>query len=428
MFGQKNDLGKFKKLFGLVLFLLFCELVTITVFLLLLHPGTFILGTILLLTFCTGLVLYFLHKKTFQMVESLKIKANLIESESFLSLFERSPVSYLIINHKGEIIKTNPATIKLLKTNTDNLLNINFFSMLVDRDDFDANIIKHKIISTDITLNEVEVAVKTLDNSEVWVLLSAYTYNYHNREYMISLIDINEQKKVDIAKSEFLALATHQLRTPIAAIRWNVELLKKKLLVSPEKTVVYLDKIERNVLRTIDLIKDFLSVSKLEMGSYAAKPEMVEVNKFFTAVIDEFANLINDKKLSVSYEAKRPDFVIKIDKGLFHIVVSNLVSNAAKYTNQNGNLFITYELQNYTLFITIADDGIGIPEGEKAKLFSKFFRAANARNHKAEGTGLGLYVVKQAVQLLNGSIRVDSGENKGTKFYITIPVDVVSII
>ena len=428
MFGQKNDLGKFKKLFGLVLFLLFCELVTITVFLLLLHPGTFILGTILLLTFCTGLVLYFLHKKTFQMVESLKIKANLIESESFLSLFERSPVSYLIINHKGEIIKTNPATIKLLKTNTDNLLNINFFSMLVDRDDFDANIIKHKIISTDITLNEVEVAVKTLDNSEVWVLLSAYTYNYHNREYMISLIDINEQKKVDIAKSEFLALATHQLRTPIAAIRWNVELLKKKLLVSPEKTVVYLDKIERNVLRTIDLIKDFLSVSKLEMGSYAAKPEMVEVNKFFTAVIDEFANLINDKKLSVSYEAKRPDLVIKIDKGLFHIVVSNLVSNAAKYTNQNGNLFITYELQNYTLFITIADDGIGIPEGEKAKLFSKFFRAANARNHKAEGTGLGLYVVKQAVQLLNGSIRVDSGENKGTKFYITIPVDVVSII
>ncbi len=428
MLNQENSLYKLKRLFGFVLFLLFCELLIIvsSVFILSLSPVIFIATSFL--AFLTCLVLYFLYRKIFKILDDLSIKSSLIESESFVSLFERSPVAYLIVNKDGAVVKSNPAAIKLFQANTDNITNLNFFSVLVDKENFDTNIIKHKIVSPDITLNEVEAVVKTFNNSEIWVLLSAYNYNSRNQEYMIALIDINEQKKVDVAKSEFLALATHQLRTPIAAIRWNVELLKKKLLVSPEKSAIYLDKIERNVFRTINLIKDFLSVSKLEMGSYATKPEVVDLNKFFTTIIDEFSELITDKKLQVNYETGQPDLAIKIDKGLFHIVVSNLISNAVKYTNQNGNLNVSYEMQNETLFITIADDGIGVPESEKVKLFNKFFRASNARNHKAEGTGLGLYVVKQAVQLLNGSIKVDSGENRGTKFYITIPVDVVSVV
>ena len=277
-------------------------------------------------------------------------------------------------------------------------------------------------IEAGVVINDLEIPLKTKSEEVIWVIMSIFPYR-NSSQRIVSLFDITDQKRVDTAKSEFVALATHQLRTPIAAIRWNVELLRKNLLevINPDRDR-YLTKIERNVLRMIALINDFLSVSKLEMGTFASNPETIQLQNFYNAILDEYAEKIAEKNVQVVRNEVPPDAQIKTDSRLLHIIVSNLVSNAVKYLNPNGTLTLSFLKQNDVLELVVADNGIGIPAGEVEKLFAKFYRASNAQSHQTEGTGLGLYIVKQSVELLGGTINLETAENQGAKFMVRLPV------
>ncbi len=343
---------------------------------------------------------------------------------AFAALFERSPVAYLIIDARGKILESNQAAIKLLQTDSEIIKNVNFFSRLEATETLDPTILQEKV-RAGMTLYDVEVPLLTLAENQVWVMLSTFAYQSSGQR-LISLVDVTEQKHIDTAKSEFVALATHQLRTPIAAVRWNVELLQKNLagtVTEPQER--YLDKISRNILRMNSLIDDFLSVSKLEMGTYATKEEAVDLTEFFSGVIDEFSGKLTEKQIELERNELPPHAVISIDGRLLHIIVSNLISNAVKYLRAQGRLGLSYQLENRTLTIVVADDGIGIPEAELGKLFTKFYRASNAQSHQTEGTGLGLYIVQQSVELLGGSITVQSKEDQGARFEVILPVKVV---
>lgn len=346
--------------------------------------------------------------------------------DAFSSLFERSPVAYLIINTGGDILENNPASIKLLGVEAGTITHANFFTFVQPSEEIDASLLQSKVQSG-ITLNELEVPLRAVSGKTIWVLLSTFAYRSSGQR-LISLVDVTEQKNIDTAKSEFVALATHQLRTPIAAIRWNAELLHKSLKeVATEAQERYLGKVEHNVVRMIALINDFLSVSKLEMGTYAASEEEVNLSDYFSSIVDEFAGDIAKKKIDLQRTEVPPQAVVRTDSRLFHITVSNLVSNAVKYLNPEGRLEFSYQLSGDMLTIVVADNGIGIPEEEIEKLFTKFYRASNAQAHRAEGTGLGLYIVKQSVEQMGGHISVQSGLNKGARFEIVLPVKVVSV-
>jgi two-component system phosphate regulon sensor histidine kinase PhoR len=280
-------------------------------------------------------------------------------------------------------------------------------------------------IKAGVIINDEELPIRTLSDETVWTIFTAVPYR-NSGERLVSLVDITEQKNIDTAKSEFVALATHQLRTPIAAIRWNVELLERTVKdTKTESQIRYLTKINRNVQRMIDLINDFLSVSKLEMGTYAANLEKINLTNFFSSVVEEFSEKISGKNINLERKNNPPQLVIKTDSRLLHIIVSNLVSNSVKYSETSGNLLISYELTGTNLHIQIADDGIGIPEKELDNLFTKFYRATNAQEHQTEGTGLGLYIVKQSVEQLGGEIKVVSDTNKGALFAVDLPVEVI---
>lgn len=352
-------------------------------------------------------------------------QSNFAYDDIFTALFDRSPVAYLIITVDGVIKEGNAAAVSLLETETGALSKLNFFERLGIAEHVDVEVLRAKV-RAGVTLNELELPLQTDDEREVWVLFSVFSYRSSN-ERLVSLVDVTEQKHIDTAKSEFVALATHQLRTPIAAIRWNAELLEKNLKdTMTDAQGRYLDKISRNVLRMINLINDFLSVSKLEMGTYAAAPEEINLSEYFTGIYDEFAGKIAEKQIELVRSEVPPQATIKVDSRLFHIVVSNLVSNAVKYSIPQGRLACSYELRGEELTVVIADNGIGIPTGELDKLFTKFYRASNAQAHQTEGTGLGLYIVKQSVEQMGGRIEVVSEENQGARFTVVLPVRVVA--
>jgi two-component system phosphate regulon sensor histidine kinase PhoR len=369
---------------------------------------------------------WFIGRSIDEHYEVIVAQSEYTRDDAFAALFERSPVAYLIVNQEGKILETNPAAIKLLQAESDTLLRTNFFAHVDDVEHFDVTVLQGKI-RAGMTLYDLEIPLHTFLGESIWVLLSVFTYRGEGQRLM-ALVDVTEQKHIDTAKSEFVALATHQLRTPIAAIRWNAELLRKNLTEPATDTQIkYLTKIDRNIQRMINLIDDFLSVSKLEMGTYATKEEATDLTEFVSGIVEEFAGRITEKELTLVRTDNPEHATILIDNRLLHIITSNVVSNAVKYLRPQGKIDVRYELNGATLTIVVADNGIGIPEGEVDKLFTKFYRASNAQSHRAEGTGLGLYIVKQSVELLGGHISVSAKEDEGARFEIVLPVRVVSL-
>ncbi len=364
---------------------------------------------------------FYLLKKISTELGFIVSQASYLSDQGFTSLYERSPVAYIKINTHGTIIECNPSAVNLLHGEFSSIQGLNFFQLISATSKSDPSIIEGKI-SNGLTINDEEISLLRIDGQTAWVMMSVYPYQDESVR-MIALVDATERKVVDTAKSEFVALATHQLRTPIAAIRWNVELLKKSLSVEPGSNQErYFGRIERNVLLMLSLINDFLNISKLEMGTFATSEERVEIKEFFDTIFDEFAEKIVAKNIQVERPTVVLPDVIKTDRRLLHIIVSNLISNAVKYTNDQGWLKVTYQIIDHSLQVIVADNGIGIPEAEIEKLFTKFYRASNAHTHQTQGTGLGLYVVKQSVEKLGGTIKVASKENEGTTFTVVVPI------
>lgn len=338
--------------------------------------------------------------------------------KKFALLFERSPVPYVILDRQGKITLLNLAALRFYGATAEDLIEQDFISRLIIPDENEAAILLGKFESGKVINNE-EVIIKNFNGAERWVQLSIFVYG-SREERLVSLIDITDKKRMDTAKSEFVALASHQLRTPIAAARWNVELLRTYSQTYDEKQLTYLEKIERNVIKMVNLIDDFLSVSKLETGTFAT--EVIEINlaSFCDSILDEYQQTIVKKNIKIERYYESETLVIKADQRLFHISISNLVSNAVKYCREGGTVFVAFKVENSKVVITIADSGIGVPVNELPNLFNKFFRATNAKLHKTEGTGLGLYIVKQSVEQMGGTISVDSEENVGTEFMIEL--------
>lgn len=346
-------------------------------------------------------------------------RTEITNDATFDLLYDNSPVAHLTLDKAGAIIDYNPKAVHLLQTDIDALRGRMFFSLCSP--DFDTSILEQKL-KVSITMNELELPLATTLGNTVWVLMSAYSLRRRG-ELLVTLVDITEQKKVDTAKSEFVALATHQLRTPITAIRFSAELLAKRLADgATDKNLVYLDKISRNVLRMLALINDFLNVSKLEMGTFATEPTRINLSTFITDILEEFEERTTKQNLTINRDETPSDFNLQTDPRLLNIILSNLLSNAIKYTPAGGNVGVSFVATNSVVRIEITDSGIGIPAADIPQLFSKFFRASNARAQQTEGTGLGLYVVEQAVTQLRGTIEVTSSEGVGTKFTLMFPL------
>ncbi len=344
-------------------------------------------------------------------------RIQLSDEESFYLLFSNSPVAHIILDRSGKIANFNPATAQLLKTKLHALSGRSFVTLCAP--EFDTSILAQKL-RAGITINELELPLITDEGMLVWTLLSVSSLLWEEK-LLITMVDITDQKKVDTAKSEFVALATHQLRTPIAAIRYATELLGRRLADgATERNAAYIDKIDRNVVRMLSLIDDFLNVSKLEMGTFATEPSRLNMSEFVTGVLDELGDRMLKQRITATRSDTPTDLWFITDPRLLNIILTNLISNAVKYTPEGGKIHVAFTGTSSSLRFEISDSGIGIPAAEIPQLFSKFFRASNARTIQTEGTGLGLYIVAQALQKLGGTIEVDSRVGEGTSFVVTI--------
>ncbi|MFM2424115.1 MAG: hypothetical protein RLZZ70_506 [Candidatus Parcubacteria bacterium] len=339
----------------------------------------------------------------------------------YSTLYYQSPVPYLTISDRDTISTGNQAAARLLGRSIEELMGSTIIDRFNHDDDVKMSLVLGKFNAGATLLNE-ELQISTYAGEVRWVSVSMFA-NTTFKQKLVTLVDITQHKLVDKAKSEFVALATHQLRTPVAAIRWNVELLERSLRgATNDKQGTYLLKIARNVTRMLALINDFLSVSKLETGTFATTPEPIELSTYLPTIVEEFEGQIKEKNITLVTNYIPAPLTFVADSRLFHIITSNLLSNAVKYVRPNDSINFGYVTEGTDLVFTVRDSGIGIPADQLPRLFSKFFRATNATKHRAEGTGLGLYIVQESVTQLGGTITVQSEENVGTTFVVRLPL------
>ena len=233
----------------------------------------------------------------------------------------------------------------------------------------------------------------------------------------------DELRKLDNAKSEFISIASHQLRTPLTAIKGFISLLLEGSYGELKKEHAdVLNKIYLSNERLIRLVEDLLNISRIESGRVEYKYNKVDLKKVCEEVIDTFTIRAKDKGLHLELEDKEKEISkIYTDKEKIREVISNLIDNAIKYTPGGKVTVRAYRKRDF-LRVEVIDTGIGIPKGEAKYLFNKFSRGKDTNRLNTSGTGLGLYVGRSMIESLGGKIWAESdGEGKGSKFVVELP-------
>lgn len=229
--------------------------------------------------------------------------------------------------------------------------------------------------------------------------------------------NITERKIKDKFREEFISLTAHQLKNPLAIIRWTTDwLLSRGSLSSSQKKM--LEKIYSEDKYLIDLISDLLLLSRLEDGERKEKIDLAQI-------VEDVLEAIRRQFPKITFSATLPRYslFIEVPRIFATQIFHNLVLNAAEYSKKDGGkVALSLKKEKDSIVFSCADNGIGIPKKDQAKIFSRFFRASNAAKSKEGGSGLGLFIVKMIAENLGWKVFFESEESKGTAFYVRVPV------
>lgn len=241
--------------------------------------------------------------------------------------------------------------------------------------------------------------------------------------FVLLFLYFHRHRQIERLKSEFISIASHQLKSPITALRWVVEgLVKdtaKKRYASLHEQVLESQEIVRHMN---DLVNALLNVSRVETGRIAVHTEMTNIATLANNVIEEVAHSAKAKKQKITVSADEGLVNISVDPLLVSEVLKNLLTNAIKYTPKSGEISVRVSKSGSDILIRVADNGYGIPKYEQKRIFQKFYRGTNIVSLEPDGNGLGLYLVKRIIDLSGGKIWFDSTEGHGSTFSFTLPI------
>ena len=363
-----------------------------------------------------------------QMAEKLMVSTQSLEKEKDQTSAIVSSLGdgLIMYNPKGEINFLNPKAEEILWISRNDILG----KSLDDKYFFSTSLLKNFYDISTFKLKNWETKEYTLEGPRKAVLritsIMLKGPQKKNIGYMRVLHDITREKEVEAIKSEFVSLASHQLRTPLSAMKWSLSMLSEGLfgkLVSKQKDIVW--KISNSNERMIQLVNDLLDVSRIEEERFGYNFSLESFEDVVKKVAGSFSVQIQEKKLQFSFEYPRDALPkVSVDRGKLEMAVQNLIDNAVKYTSSDGKIKVYLkETSPDYLAVFIEDTGIGIPKNQQHRIFSKFFRADNAIRFETEGSGLGLYIAQNIVTSHKGKINFKSEENKGSVFYFSLPIN-----
>lgn len=336
----------------------------------------------------------------------------------------------IVLDAEDKIMLINPTAKSLFLLGNDdmgkNIPSENNYSMNNFRE-----VIKHDfIVRTGEDLDrkdskEEEVEIEFAGQELTYKVITAAVIDNKNKNLgtMKIFYNLTREKMLDKLKSEFISIASHQLRTPLTAIKWAIKMVldeEEGPLNDSQKEM--LDKGYKSNERIITLVNDLLNVSRIEEGRFGYSFGKASFEEALKVVSENLEIKIKQKDIDFKVTKKGDIPEVFIDKQKMQLVLQNLLENAIKYTPENGKVSVELEVEGDFLKVKIHDNGIGIPKEDQEKLFSKFFRATNAVSLQTEGSGLGLFIVRNVIRKHGGDISFVSKEGMGTEFIFTLPV------
>ena len=269
-----------------------------------------------------------------------------------------------------------------------------------------------------VAAGNLDTKIEKMSQDEIGNLASSFN------KMVVHLKISKERDNVNAKiKSEFVTIAAHQLRTPLSAFKWMLDLLINgdfgKLNPAQKST---LEKGIMSTERMINLVGDLLDISRIEEGKYGYAFQDRSVVDILDRIIPRYAEEAKIKSITFSYKKPAKDFLsIRMDEEKLSIALQNIIENALNYTRSGGNIEISLESRAGNVLIKVKDTGIGIPSNQRDRLFTKFYRGENAVRMQTSGSGLGLYLVKNIITQHKGKIQIISKENKGTTVIVSLP-------
>lgn len=240
----------------------------------------------------------------------------------------------------------------------------------------------------------------------------------------LALSRANEKlQELDQAKSEFISVAAHQLRTPLSAIKWIIHMIAHDEFKDLQERTDFIQKAADSTDRMIALVNDLLEVDHIQSGKDQFVFKKVELSPLVGSIVSEVATLATNKNISVEYI---PDEKVTVvgDTLKLRALFQNLIDNAVKYTPVGGKVKIEVKNSDTCAEVYVSDSGIGIPEDQKSQIFTKFFRAPNAMKTETVGSGLGLFIANEIVKRHGGKLDFKSKIGEGTTFSVRLPLSV----
>ncbi|MDP6165191.1 MAG: ATP-binding protein [Gammaproteobacteria bacterium] len=354
-----------------------------------------------------------------QMADISAQRFNTLASERDLleTILKSMNEGVITVNNKGVIQHINVAASRMLRTNNEKSLGQSL----------------QQIEDTQVLFNAWQKCLRAQSSHQQQIQLRGYAFARHYRLHVtllkesreggaiLVLQDITEVQRIDRMRADFVANASHELKTPITAIRGFAETLLEDSNIDPKLLRRFMRKIHSQSLRLSDLVSDLLALSRLESNdqAYDTQVDLMTITK---KVCTNLQAVAQNENINLKLHADNQPLKLYGDDKALAQLITNLVDNAIKYTPENGRVDVYLSQQDEEILFAVQDTGIGIAAIDQERIFERFYRVDKARSREVGGTGLGLAIVKHIVQSHQGHIRLNSTIEKGSRFEVRLPL------
>lgn len=363
--------------------------------------------------------------------EKQQAEMALRESQALLQAIARNfPGGFIcVFNEELEIVFMDGSELKRFGKRSEELAGKKIAEILPDMpEQYEQNVARcfqEELISFEIELRNCTylnscVLLPDQEGNTQKILVVSHDISEEKEASDKILLALEKERELGELKSRFVQMASHEFKTPLSTILSSVSLLKRYAVpITEEKPQRQLNRIQSSIKQLNAILEDFLSLSVLEEGKFRVNLTEIDLPEFLEAICDDMHSVAkNGQEINFQYNGEDP--ILPVDKNILLNILTNLVSNALKYSPEDASVQVITDVRDNKLLLDVIDQGLGIPDEDQQYLFDRFFRAKNAVN--IQGTGLGLNIVKKYVDLLEGSISFESKINKGTQFHIQIPL------
>jgi len=315
------------------------------------------------------------------------------------------------IDQRGRTIQMNHAAARFLHANLQVDLGVPFSSLCGNKE-------IETLVERALTSHQVQKG----ETTEGGLVLDCYAGPLsEGAGAVLVLHDITEVRRLEAVRRDFVANVSHELKTPLTAIKGYVETLLTGGLDDRENNFRFLSKVDTHANRLTAIITDLLSLSRIESGDAVARREPVSVNEVLSSSMFRLSPTAEEKGVNFNAKQLEPNLMILGDPEALNQIFDNLIDNAIKYTESGGRVDVSLVQRNGKVTFEVEDTGMGIPAEDLPRIFERFYRVDKARSRELGGTGLGLAIVRHLAQALQGEVKVNSKLGVGTVFTVILP-------